>query len=72
MVAAALARTGVRARNAVIGLTEVPACGTNAEVLAYHGLDGASIARTVQGLKPLGPQAPAFAKASARQALEPE
>jgi hypothetical protein len=30
-----------------IGITEVPACGTNAEVLAYHGLDGPSIARTV-------------------------
>ncbi len=47
MVAAALARTGVRAQVSAIGLTEVPACGTNAEVLAYHGLDGASIARTV-------------------------
>ena len=47
MVAAALARTGVRATVVPIGLTEVPACGTNAEVLAYHGLDGSSIARTV-------------------------
>ena len=47
MVAAALARTGVRAGVTQIGLTEIPACGTNAEVLAYHGLDGASIARTV-------------------------
>ena len=47
--AAALARTGARARISAIGLTEVPACGTNAEVLAYHGLDGASIARTVLG-----------------------
>jgi transketolase len=47
MVAAALARTGVRATVTPIGLTEIPACGTNAEVLAYHGLDGASIARTV-------------------------
>jgi transketolase len=64
MVAAALARTGVRAQVSAIGLTEVPACGTNAEVLAYHGLDGASIARTVsQVLKPSSP--PAFAKATA-------
>lgn len=47
MVAAALARTGVRAGVTQIGLTEIPACGTNAEVLAYHGLDGSSIARTV-------------------------
>ena len=47
MVAAALARTGVRAEVVPIGLTEVPACGTNADVLAYHGLDGPSIARTV-------------------------
>ena len=47
MVAAALARTGVRAGVTSIGVTEVPACGTNAEVLAYHGLDAASIARTV-------------------------
>jgi transketolase len=47
MVAAALARTGVHATVTPIGLTEIPACGTNAEVLAYHGLDGASIARTV-------------------------
>ena len=46
MVAAALARTGVRARRRDrIGLTDVPACGSNAEVLAHHGLDGASIAR---------------------------
>ena len=30
-----------------IGLTDVPACGSNAEVLAHHGLDAASIAQTV-------------------------
>ena len=47
MVAAALARAGVRADVAPIGLTEIPACGGNADVLAYHGLDGPSIARTV-------------------------
>ncbi len=57
MVAAALARTGVRAGVTAIGLTEVPACGTNAEVLAYHGLDSASIARTALRAASRKPQA---------------
>jgi transketolase len=48
MVAAALARNRVRADVRTIGLTEIPACGTNSEVLQHHGLDGASIARTIQ------------------------
>ena len=47
MIAAALARTGVRARVKSIGLTDVPVCGANAEVLAHHGLDADSIAATV-------------------------
>ena len=47
MVAAALARAGVRADVTPIGLKEIPACGSNADVLAFHGLDGPSIARTV-------------------------
>jgi transketolase len=47
MVAAALARAGVAARVTPIGLAEIPACGSNADVLAYHGLDAESIARTV-------------------------
>jgi transketolase len=51
MVAAALARTGVRAEVTPIGLKEIPACGSNADVLAYHGLDGSSIARTVMSSK---------------------
>ena len=51
MVGAALARTGVRAELTQIGLKEIPACGSNADVLAYHGLDGASIARTVLGTR---------------------
>ena len=45
MIAAALARTGIRASVCSIGLTDVPACGSNAEVLAHHGLDAAGIAR---------------------------
>jgi transketolase len=57
MVAAALARTGVQAGVTPIGLTEIPACGTNAEVLAYHGLDAPSIARTVLQTGSLKPQA---------------
>ena len=48
MVAAALARTGVRAEVRSLGLTDVPVCGNNVEVLAHHGLDTASIARTVR------------------------
>ena len=47
MIGAALARTGVRAQLSAIGLKEIPACGSNVDVLAYHGLDGAGIARTV-------------------------
>jgi transketolase len=45
MIGAALARTGVRAQLSAIGLKEIPACGSNADVLAYHGLDAAGIAR---------------------------
>ncbi len=48
MVAAALARNGVRASLRAVGLDDVPACGTNAEVLTHHGLDAASIAGVVR------------------------
>ncbi len=48
MVAAALARNGVRSGVRSIGLTEIPACGSNAEVLAHHGLDRASIAGAIR------------------------
>ena len=47
MIGAALARTGVRSQLSQIGLAEIPACGSNADVLAYHGLDAAGIAKTV-------------------------
>ena len=47
MIAAALARTGVRSDVTSLGLTDIPVCGSNAEVLAHHGLDAASIARAV-------------------------
>ena len=48
MIAAALARTGVRAEVRSIGLTDVPVCGSNVEVLAHHGLDAPSIARAAK------------------------
>jgi len=47
MVASALARAGVRADVLSLGLNDLPVCGSNAEVLAHHGLDAASIARVV-------------------------
>jgi transketolase len=46
-VAAALAHTGVKTDVRSIGLTDVPVCGSNAEVLAHHGLDAPAIARAV-------------------------
>jgi transketolase len=48
MVAAALARTNLLTNVVPIGVAEIPACGSNADVLAHHGLDAASIADTVR------------------------
>jgi len=48
MIAAALARNRQRADVRSLGLTDIPACGTNAEVLAHHGLDASSIAKAVR------------------------
>jgi transketolase len=48
MIGAALARNKVSSELTSIGLTEIPACGSNADVLAHHGLDVASIARVVR------------------------
>ena len=48
MVAASLARTRIAADVISLGLTDVPVCGSNAEVLAHHGLDAPSIARTIR------------------------
>jgi transketolase len=47
LVAAALARSQIRSEVLSIGLSDVPACGSNAEVLAFHHLDAASIAIAV-------------------------
>ncbi len=44
LVASALAVAGSRARVHKVALDEVPACGTNAEVLGHHGLDAESLA----------------------------
>ena len=51
MVAAAVARLGLSLDVRSIGLTDVPACGSNAEVLAYHGLDADGIARVVRDVR---------------------
>jgi transketolase len=50
IVSAALARLGdgaARCDVVSIGLTDVPACGGNAELLAHHGLDADSLAAAV-------------------------
>jgi transketolase len=46
-LAAAAQRRGIVAAWVTLGLESIPACGANAEVLAHHGLDAASIARTI-------------------------
>jgi transketolase len=51
MIAAALARAGTVSDVISLGVTEVPVCGSNAEVLAHHGLDAPSIARAVLASK---------------------
>ena len=48
MIAAALARNGVHAAVRSLGLDDVPVCGTNAEVLARHGLDAPSVVAAVR------------------------
>ena len=51
MVAAAIAELGLEpgVRVTRVGVTELPECGTNDEVLAYHGLDVAGLVSTVGG-----------------------
>lgn len=46
---AQVARLGLERapRGLPLGVREIPACGTNAEVLRYHGLDAASLADTI-------------------------
>ena len=65
LIAAALARTRVAADVLPLGITDVPACGSNAEVLAHHGLDAASIARAVTAKVRLKPDATTTVRARA-------
>jgi transketolase len=48
MIAAALARTKTATDVSAIALTEIPACGSNADVLKHHRLDPESIAHVVR------------------------
>ena len=50
MVAAAIARLGLDPTVTVssLGVADLPECGTNDEVLEYHGLDIASLTRAFQ------------------------
>ena len=57
MIAAAAARVGLRAEVRSLGLTDVPVCGSNAEVLAHHGLDAAGIVREVRQFDAMRPHA---------------
>jgi transketolase len=47
MIAAAIARLALQPAPAVtrLGVTSLPECGTNDEVLQHHGLDAASLAQ---------------------------
>ncbi len=47
MVAAACARLGLTATVTNLGLTDIPCCGRNDEVLARHGLDAPGLAASV-------------------------
>jgi len=54
MIAAAVAELGLQPAAHVtrIGVTELPECGTNDEVLAYHGLDVAGLVKHIRAAVP--------------------
>ena len=54
MIGAALAELGLAAspRLTRVGVTELPECGTNDEVLAYHRLDITSLVQAFRGALP--------------------
>jgi transketolase len=54
MVAAAVAGLGLQpgVRVTRVGVTELPECGTNDEVLAYHGLDVAGLVKALRSAVP--------------------
>ena len=49
-IAAMIARSGLKTKILSLGITEIPVCGTPAEVLAHHGLDAVSISRQIRSL----------------------
>ena len=57
MFAAAVASLGLEpaVRVTSIGVAELPECGTNDEVLAYHGLDVEGLARQIRAAGRLQP-----------------
>ena len=54
MIAGAVAELGLDpvVRVTRIGVTELPECGTNDEVLGYHGLDVAGLIRSLRQAVP--------------------
>jgi len=57
MLAAAIARLALTPAPSVltVGVTSLPECGTNDEVLQHHGLDAASLAQRFRAaLEPVG------------------
>jgi transketolase C-terminal domain/subunit len=55
MIASAVAEIGLEpsARVLRVGITALPVCGTNDEVLAHHKLDVASIVKSLRHVVPL-------------------
>jgi transketolase len=51
MVAAAIARARLACAVVSLGVSGIPACGSNAEVLAHHGLDAPAIVRAVESAR---------------------
>ena len=51
-IAAMIARSGLNTRILSLGITEIPECGTPAEVLSHHGLDAASLAKKIMSFYP--------------------
>jgi transketolase C-terminal domain/subunit len=50
-VATLVAQHGLGVPVTILGVEGVPECGAPAEVLAHHGLDGASISARLTGLR---------------------
>ncbi len=48
MIATHLAKLGLVTSLVMFGVEEIPACGSNQEVLEYHGLDAKSLAKKIQ------------------------